>query len=192
MLTVCIPTTAERRQRLAKCIESLHKYAGVPFQVLTYENYQEGFVLPIHKMLATLKDGTPVWCIGDDTILIEPDTIKRLFEEWMIGGADCVVNPNDGIQNGTIITMPFCSALTMRKYTYTGYFLNYADNEFTEIMRSEGRYIYRSDIHVDHQHHVNGKAPVDGTYSYALTKFDDDRKLYQLRKARGFQPRNLI
>lgn len=194
MIYVCIPTTKERRERLAKCVASIHQHAGTPHTIVTYENYREGFVAPVHKMLEGLKDDSLVWCIGDDTILTEPDTLKRLEEAFWraFPNGDGVANPDDGIQRGAIITMPLCQAITMRRYTYKGYFLNYADNEFTILMAGQGRYLYVPEVKVEHQHHVVGKAPRDETYSYAMTLFPADAQLFQERKARGFQPRNDI
>lgn len=189
---ICIPTTKERRERLAKCVDSIHELAGYPHIIVTYENYQEGFITPIHKILGGLRDDTLVWCIGDDTVLIEPDTVKRLVTMFYkaFPEGDGVINPNDGIQNGQIITMPLCTAYTMRKYTFKGYFLNYADNEFTDVMNAQRKYGYVPNIHVDHQHWVNGKAKKDATYEHAGTKFEADRLLYEARKARNFEPKN--
>ena len=195
MIYICIPTTEERRTRLAKCIESIHKFAGVPHCILTYENYREGFIAPIHKMLENLNGSTMVWCIGDDTILTEENTLGRLYEAYKLKFGDTkggVVNPDDGIQHGRIITMPLCTAYTMRKYTYKGYFLNFADNEFTEIMEKQGTYLYVPEVKVDHQHHSAGKAPADETYAYANTRYPADHGLYEIRKAKGFLPLNDI
>lgn len=187
---VCIPTTAERRERLQKCIESIHQNAGYPHIIVTYENLKEGFVKPIHRILEGITG--LVWCIGDDTILTEPDTLKRLVDVFnsAFPNRDGVVNPNDGIQNGQIITMPLCTSETMKKYTYKGYFLNYADNEMTEILRAENKYAYCPSVNVEHQHWVNGKAKKDQTYEHAGTMWSHDEELYKSRKANNFQPRN--
>lgn len=194
MIYVCIPTTKERRERLAKCVASIHENAGTPHAIITYENYREGFVGPIHKILEGLRDDALVWCIGDDTILTEPDTLKRLEETFrsIYPDGDGVVNPDDGIQRGAIITMPLCTALTMRRYTYKEYFLNCADNEFTMIMKDRGKYTYVPSVQVEHQHHIVGKAKKDETYSYALSLYPADTELFHKRKARGFLPRNDI
>jgi len=189
---ICIPTTEERRERLAKCLDSIHKNAGYPHVIVTYENFQEGFIGPIHRILEGIKDDTVVWCIGDDTVLTEESTLLRLVDAYhnAFPSNDGVANPDDGIQKGQIITMPLCSAFTMKKYTFKGYFLNYADNEFTEIMTAKGKYLYVPEVQVEHQHWIAGKAKKDNTYEHAASKFPQDAELFKFRKANGFEPKN--
>lgn len=186
LIHVLIPTTEERRPRLQKCIESIHRNAGFPHIISTYENYQEGFVRPCFNLLKDLEAQTMVWCIGDDTILTEPDTLKRLMEVYdqMYPGKDGVVQPDDGIQHGNIITMPLCTAKTMLdKGIYLDFFLNFCDNIFSEVMKKEGKYTYCPGIIVDHQHWVNRKASPDETYKHAGTLFEQDRQTYfRIRK----------
>lgn len=181
---ILIPTTAERRERLARCIESIHENAGYPHIISTYENYQEGFVTPCYKLLQDLQPDTMVWCIGDDTILTEPETLKRLMDIFVsYPDEDIVVQPDDGIQHGNIITMPLCTAKTMLESgIHLEFFLNFCDNIFTEIMTKKGKYIYAPSVKVDHQHWVNKKAPHDNTYAYAQTRFEQDRENYYKKK----------
>ena len=179
MIHILIPTTKQRRERLQKCIESIHQNAGTPHIISTYENEGEGFVTPCWKLLKDLKPNTVVWCIGDDTILTEPDTLKRLLAVYDDNN-DCVIQPDDGIQHGAIITMPLCSAETMlRDGIHMEFFLNYCDNIFTEIMVKKGKYIYCSDVFVDHHHWVNNKAIPDETYAVAESKKEQDRLTYE-------------
>lgn len=189
MIYILIPTTEERRERLAKCVASIHENAGVPHIISTYENYREGFVKPFHLLLKDLKEDTMVWCIGDDTILTEKDTLKRLLDVYRATypNNDGVVQPDDGIQHGNIITMPLCTAKTMlEKGIYLDFFLNFCDNIFTELMTKEGKYTYCPEIKVEHQHHCVGKAPADETYKYANTQFEKDRQTYiRIKKELG-------
>lgn len=185
MIHILIPTTKERKERLNKCIESIHENAGIPHIISTYENYREGFVKPCSYLLQDLKDDTMVWCIGDDTILTESDTLKRLLDIYneKYPNKDGVVQPDDGIQHGNLITMPLCTAKTMlTKGIHLEFFLNFCDNIFSELMVKEGKYTYCPDIKVDHQHYCVGKAPPDKTYEYARTRFEDDRKAYFKKK----------
>jgi hypothetical protein len=182
---ILIPTTEERRERLSKCVASIHENAGFPHIISTYENYREGFVKPCYLLLKDLKEDTLVWCIGDDTILAEKDTLKRLVDAYRAcyPNNDGVVQPNDGIQGGNIITMPLCSAKTMiEKGIHLDFFLNFCDNIFTEIMRKENKYTYLPDINVDHQHFSQRKSPLDETYAYANTQYDKDRETYFIIK----------
>ncbi len=189
MIHIIIPTTKERRQRLAECIETIHEFAGVPHIISTYENYQEGFVTPCYKLVKDLHPDTMVWCIGDDTRLTEPDTLKRLLEVYnkIYPNKDGVVQPDDGIQNGQIITMPLCTAKTMLdRGLHLEFFLNYCDNLFTDIMARDRKYTYCPEIKVEHHHHINGKAKKDETYTYASSKFmEDQQTYYKLKKQMG-------
>jgi hypothetical protein len=179
MIHILIPTTKQRRERLAKCVESIHENAGTQVIISTYENYGEGFVTPCHKLLVDLKPETIVWCIGDDTILSEPDTLRRLLDRFNSLPNDVVVQPDDGIQHGAIITMPLCTAKTMlEKGIYLEFFLNFCDNIFTEVMIKENKYFYCPEIKVDHQHWVNKKAVPDETYAIAQTHFAKDQETY--------------
>ena len=182
IIHILIPTTKERRNRLEKCINSIREKAGFPHIISTYENYREGFVLPCYKLLKDLNPETIVWCIGDDTVLIEEDTLARLVAEYEKNYPenDGVVQPNDGIQSGRIITMPLCSAKTMlEKGIHLDFFLSYCDDVFTLIMRKEGKYTYCSEIHVDHQHWSVDKAPLDETYEFAKTKLKEDEQAFK-------------
>lgn len=189
MIHILIPTTFERRERLAECIASIHEFAGYPHIISTYENYQEGFVTPCYKLLKDLKPDTMVWCIGDDTSLVEKDTLKRLVDAYKANYPtnDGVVQPDDGIQNGHIITMPLCTAKTMlEKGIHLEFFLNYCDNLFTDLMNRDGKYTYCPEIKVEHHHHVNGKAKLDETYKYASSKFmEEQATYYKLKKELG-------
>lgn len=187
-LYVCIPTTKERRPRLANCISSIHENAGYPHCIVTYENEGEGFCGPIHRILTGFSYGTLVWCIGDDSILTEPDTIKRLVLRLKQAYPDFtgVVQPDDGIQHGRIATMPLCAASTMLQYTHKGYFLNFADNEATERLIAKGKYLYCPEIYVDHQHAVVGKATNDRTYQAGQAKYAEDQALYHQRQIAGY------
>ena len=193
MIYICVPTTRERAERLEVLKESLRKYAGIPYVLCTYENYREGFIQPIKKILNGLAPHTLVWCIGDDTELTEPDTLKRLALEFYnrFPHFDGIVQPNDGIQEGRIITMPLCTARTMMFGQHDGYFLNYADVEFTMIAEAFGKYKYCPDINVQHSHWVNRKAKMDDTYSFAASKDQEDAKLFQERVKLGFKDNNL-
>jgi len=186
---ILIPTTEERRERLAKCIASIHENAGYPHIISIYENYREGFVKPCSYLLKDLKEDTLVWCIGDDTILTEKDTLKRLVDAYRANypANDGVVQPDDGIQHGNIITMPLCTAKTiLTKGIYLDFFLNFCDNIFTEVMQRDNKYTYCPEIKVEHQHNVNGKAPDDETYRYARTLFEKDRETYiRIKKELG-------
>ena len=180
-VVVCIPTTPERRDRLAVCMESINTYAGYPCIIMTHENEYEGFIVAIHRILDRLADDTLIWVIGDDVTMHEPDTMKRMVEAYdkMYPDHDGVVNPNDGIQRGALITAPLTTAKIMRDGTSKEFFHSYADNLFTDRMKCLGKYTYLPDIHVTHNHHCNGLAKKDHTYAIASEHLQRDYDIYQ-------------
>lgn len=180
-VVVCIPTTPERRHRLATCMESINTHAGYPCIIMTHENEYEGFVVAIHRILDRLADDTLVWVIGDDVTMHEPDTMKRLVDayERLYPEGDGVVNPDDGIQCGALITAPLTTAKVMREGTSRDFFHYYADNLFTDTIRRLGKYTYLPDVKITHSHHCNGMAPKDHTYTITEGKMLQDYHTYQ-------------
>jgi hypothetical protein len=147
---------------------------------MTYQNHNEGYVKAIHTILDCLVPDQLVWCIADDTVLEEPDTLKRLVNIYtqLYPLFDGVVSPDDGIQNGSVATMPLTTARIMRENTLTCFFHNYADNIFTERMRALGKYHYAAGVRVTHAHWCVGKATKDRTYQIALDKIYEDKQMY--------------
>lgn len=183
-VVVCIPTTPERRDRLATTVASLAEYAGCRHVVMTYENTGEGYVKALHTLLGTLRLDTLVWCIADDVQLCEPNTLGRLVDALYATypKGDGVVNPDDGIQHGVIMTMPLCTVETLLHHYDTRFFHYFADTLFTDIMRKKNKYLYVPEVHVTHKHHVNGLAPKDHTYASTQTHYAKDAALYELFK----------
>jgi hypothetical protein len=180
-VVICIPTTPQRSLRLETCVASIRRCAGYAhYAIMTYMNVNEGYVKAIHTLLQTLAPDQLVWCIADDIIIEEPDTLKRLVNIYTQTFPQCdgVVSPNDGIQNGRIATMPLTTSRIMRDNTLTCFFHNYADNIFTERMRALGKYRYADEVHVTHAHWCVGKSIKDTTYQLALDKLRDDERMY--------------
>lgn len=195
MIYVLIPTTVDRRERLAKCVDALRaSVCSEPFTICTYENKDGGFIAAIHKMLEGIDDNSLVFCIGDD-VIVDKTCLHRLYEAYtnaprtkMMQGVVC--QPYDEFHNGAIVVNPFCQAWVMKRYQYKGYIHNYADVEFTEIIKERKMYLYVPDAIVEHVHHINNKAEFDQTYKDCSKFLDHDRGLYQSRKAAGFKPFN--
>lgn len=180
-VVVCIPTTPERRSRLVTCMESINTHAGYPCIIMTHENQYEGFVVAIHRILECLADDTMVWVIGDDVTLHEPNTLKRMVEayEEIYPERNGVVNPNDGVQCGALITAPLTTAKIMREGTPKDFFHSYADNVFTEKMNRFGVYTYLPEVKITHNHYCNGLAEKDYTYTVASEHLQKDYETYQ-------------
>jgi hypothetical protein len=178
---VLIPTTSERRQRLYKTIDSVHRNAGHKHIISIYENEGEGWVKAISSMLEHLAPEALAWFIASDVVLNEPNTIKRLFNVFdRFGDMEAVVQPNDGLtHDGPLATMPFCRVSTMLNYGIdTRFFHNYCDVVFTERIMRQNRFLYCPNIRVTHEHFINGTADMDTTYMIALDKIEEDRKIY--------------
>jgi GT2 family glycosyltransferase len=186
-VVVCIPTTPARKDRLNECLKTIELNAGWPCIIATYQNENEGFVAAIHKILGRLRPETLVWCIGDDARLVEEDTIKRLVGEFWsrFPDRDGVVNPDDGIQNGRIATLPLCTAKVMAENTSKEFFHNYADDVFTERMKHVGKYAYIPNVKVKHEHWTVGLAPKDSTYELAEKKYAEDAATYARMRDAG-------
>lgn len=192
MIHILIPTTPERRHRIAECSEHIRTNAGLPHIISTYENVGEGYIAAIHKMLERLKDDTMVLCFADDLKMSEPDTLKRMQERFdeAFPDRDGVLNADDGFQHGRIITQPFCTAYTMRKYTFKGYTHNCADREFTIVMKEKGKYLYAPEIKIEHMHWRAGKSTHDETYKLMDAKYQSDLAVFAEREKNNFEPKN--
>jgi hypothetical protein len=179
MVYIIVPSVKERREQLQKCIDSIYKNAGYPCVICIYENEPRGAIIAMHEMIEGIND--IVWFIGCDTILTEKDTLKRLMEQYEDGLVLC---PDDGIQHGRVITSPLCHSNLIKKYMCKDYFHNWADQEFTDIMNEKGIYKYCPEIKIEHNHWVNGKAPIDDAYKLAYQKDKEDKELYLKRNVK--------
>lgn len=185
-IIIAIPTTPERRERLQKTVESIREHTTMPYILMIYENDYKGYVSAIHTLLDAI-DGL-VWCLNDDVILkndalkILYDKFEELYPKW-----NGLLQPKDGIQEGAVCTLPFCHSRIMKQLTHKGYHHNFADQEFTIRMSSLGMYAYVPEAVVEHQHHINGKAPKDRTYSDSQILYEKDRELFTNRLKNGFK-----
>ena len=189
IVTILIPTTPERRERLQKTIASIQEHTTQPYRLMTYENNYEGYVAAIHVLLQGLD--TLVWCLNDDVIL-KNDALKILTERFLslYPAMNGLCQPADGIQVDNVATLPFCHSKVMEKLTFKGYHHNFADAEFTAVMRELKLFTYVPEALVEHEHWINKKAEKDMTYGYSANKFDQDQKLFDIRLANKFQPKN--
>ena len=184
-VTILIPTTPERKERLARCMESVKKHITVPYDIKVYENNYEGYVAAIHKLLEGVNG--LVWCLNDD-IVLENDALSILKRHFLerFPNRDGLVQPKDGIQEGNVATLPFCDAEVMRKYTHKGYFHNFADQEFTMIMKSLNKFLFVPEAIVTHEHWINVKAEKDFTYSNSQSYFEKDKEIFVNRAHNNF------
>lgn len=189
LITILIPTTPERRERLAKCIDSIREHTTQPYRLMIYENVGEGYVKAIHTLLEGVQG--LVWCLNDDVVLknnalkILTEKFYELYPHW-----NGLLQPKDGIQEGNVCTLPFCHSEIMKRFTFKGYHHNFADQEFTIIMNSAGLYTYVPEAEVEHMHWINGKAEKDVTYTDSQVLFEQDQKLFEERLKANFAIKN--
>ena len=117
----------------------------------------------MHRILSTLRPDTLIWSLGDDMRVTEPGTLARLVREFhaRFPDRDGVVNPNDGIQNGRVTTLPLCTARVMADNTPREFFHNFADDVMTERLSRAGKYAYLPDVRVVAERELLGQALVD-------------------------------
>jgi hypothetical protein len=93
-----------------------------------------------------------------------------------------------------------CGAATRAWYDKWSYILHpdyesmYSDNEVTERDKANGDLIQRLDIKFEHRHPVFGTAPMDEVYrdQNAVAKYQRGKKIFDLRKARGFPKESVL
>lgn len=186
MIYVLIPTTAERRERLQKCLDALRR-STVPHCVVIYENSDGGCVLAQRRALAGLNG--LIFILNDDMI-VEPDCLSRLLESYLhhFPRHDGICQPDDNYHTGNLATAPFGHSETLRPFLqdYMHYFW---DTELTTVMQRAGRYVTVLAAKLDHQHHTKGRAPLDQTYQQTGKNFERDREVFRQREAAGFPNR---
>jgi GT2 family glycosyltransferase len=178
MITVIIPTTKERRERLDECVNAVKDNAGIPHRILIYENNDGGCVLAMHN---AVKDINGLIFIINDDMIMEKDCLKILMDNY----DNNFLYPDDGIQKGKFACSFFCDADYFRKHLHLGYTHNYVDNELTEIARMQGKLKYVPEAKLIHKHWTRGVAK-DKTYGLQDTTKEKDKKLYEERLAVGF------
>ena len=189
MIYCLIPTTKERRERLQKCVDSIHLNTKYPIAICTYENEEGcedvGWVKAVHKLLEGING--ICFILGDDAI-IAPDCIEKLYEAYQEG---YLLQPYEQINKGTIATFPFCHSNILKQYIHKGYIHNYSDTELTEIMKQKGKYLYIPEAKVDHQHFVMDYKLLDNTYCATKQFLEKDKQIFEERKKNNFEPKNI-
>ena len=191
MIYILIPSTKERRDRLAKCIEAIKQDQKYPTAIVTYENEDGctdvGWVKALHKLLDGIKDDQLVFVLGDDA-LVSPGCIQRLYEGYTALPQDeeWLLQPYEQFHKGELATFPFCKAGLLKKYVHRGYKHLYSDTELTLIMKAKNRYGIVKEAKVDHQHFLNDARLLDDTYRATQKFHDEDAKLFHERAKHQF------
>lgn len=190
MIYVCIPYTADRKQRLAKVIESLRVSTSIPYTLVTYENDYEGWPKAVHHMLDGINDDAFVFLISTDSI-VHAGCLERLVERHVseFGSGYGLVEPFNELHHLQMAQHPFGQAAMFRKYVHTGYIHCFADTEMSERAIADGKLVFEPEAKIEHQHYVNGKAEMDKGYEFSLNteNMNIDRDLFTKRKQNGWK-----
>lgn len=180
MVKILIPTTKERRPILHRCMESCGDNAGMPHQIIVYEN-NEGYVMALKEMIYSCYDEDIVVLINDD-IVFGKDWLRILFDAFSGVGIAQPQEMNNPVKEDKAVT-PIGLAGWFKEYAHFGYKHNYIDQEWTDVAKQRGTFLFVPDSHIYHNHWSFGKSERDSTYLEQMKDFEFDKDLYQERFA---------
>jgi hypothetical protein len=178
LITIVIPTTPERRNRLQECIRAIRDNSNYPHRILIYEGNDGGYVKAVHRAVENING---LICVIGDDMIPQNNWLRYLAEAYN----DNLVFPDDGISNGKLATAFLCDADYLRKYLYIGYSHLYSDRELTAVSKMLGKLQYVPKSKVIHNHWSTG-AKKDETYLAQDNTRNSDKTLFFNRKANNF------
>ncbi len=189
MIYICVPTTQERRPRLAKLVDSVRKSDYPNTTLVIHEGNHPGCVESVHALLEGVNG--LVWMLSDDNE-VYTDTLSKLYEAYAkaFPNNDGLVQPHDPIQAGQLPVAPLCHSNIYKKYFYKGYTHNFSDNELKDILVEQGKYLYVPEAKIEHWHVSRDASLQDATYKSNQDTYEKDRELYITRKKNNFEPKN--
>lgn len=177
MISIIVPTTPERRERLNICLDAIRN-SSIESRIIIYENNGGGY---INAVLKAIEGITGIVFVINDDMILDKYCLENLLKEY----DNNLVYPDDGINNGTLATTYMCDAEYVRKYLHTGYKHHYCDTELTDVARIQGKLKYVPEAKLEHRHWTTG-SPKDAVYERNGIHIDQDRDLYFNRKANNF------
>lgn len=182
---IVIPTTKERRPQTDRLIESIRENTKIPHVICVYENADGGWVPAVHKALDSI-DGFVV-LLGSDVVVHE-GWLDALWDGFCdaFPKKDGCAQPFDEINNGALCQHPLGHSSVIKHYLHKGYIHNFSDNEMTERLIRDRKYLYVPESKIEHLHWVNGKAQQDETYKVIMSSYERDREVYLERKRNGY------
>ena len=189
MIYICIPTTKERRARLKQLLASIDEHTqNIQHTVVIYENADGGCVAAIHNMLEGINGYVAI--LSDD-VVVEKDWLKNLWDAFIDAFPDGsgAAQPYDNIQEGRLCQHPLAHSETIKKYLHKGYVHCFSDNEMTERLMRDCKYLYVPTARIEHRHFIRKLAPFDETYKLAFNEetIEKDRQLFITRANNGFK-----
>lgn len=186
-ITVCIPSTPERRKVRRECIKHIKENSNFDHEIFVFENELGGWVPAVREMMRQLPKDQLVVVIGDDCLpqpnWLEPlyITHKRHFPE---GVGLC--QPDDGIWGGSIASYPCATAEYLLRWIYSGYVHYHADEELAMLARARGQYRYVPVSGVIHNNpNREGEPPADETYAKEQKNIEADKSLFWERREKS-------
>lgn len=187
MIYVLIPSTPDRKKRLEKCISLIKKsVCREPIEIVVEENNYEGYVAPMLRMVNRI-DGL-AFLIGND-VEVKRLTIDNLYRAYIknFPENDGIVTPVDELDpNSEIAQHPFGHTKTFREIIFPGYFHNFVDREWTDIMKQRGKFAIARDAFITHRHYSRNRNLKDKTYAVGEKSSDKDGRLYYLRRNENY------
>jgi hypothetical protein len=180
IITICIPTTPERYERMKVLLKSIHENTnGIRYRILIYPNVDGGWVLAVHNALSGLSDDTLVALVGSD-IEVEQDWLKILVESFwrLFPDGDGVVEPFNQFHGGSLCQHPLAKVGTIKKYLDRDFVHNFSDNWFTLLAQRDNRLAYVPEAKIKHHHWINKEAEFDETYKTIMATYDKDHETF--------------
>jgi len=133
--------------------------------------------------------------LGADDIFFHPGWFDACLREHVRAAYACVVGTNDLGNQRTMRGHHSTHTLVHRGYLdcgtidedgkilHEGYSHNYVDDEFIQTAQARRTYAHAHDALVEHLHPNWRKGSDDATYQLGMQRFQDDRILYERRRA---------
>lgn len=140
----------------------------------------------VHNILSGIDDF--VVLLGSD-VVVKEGWLDVLWDRFntVFPNQDGCAQPYDEINNGALCQHPLGHSKVIQKYLHKGYIHNFSDNEMTDRLLQDGKYLYVPESKIEHIHWVNKKAGMDKTYEKIMESYERDKELYLTRKQNGYR-----
>ena len=188
MIYVLIPSTPERKDRLALAVASIKaSVCTQPIEIVIEISEGEGANKPFYRMLQKV-DGL-VFNFGDDAS-VASDFIQKLYDAYVenFPDQDGVCAADDGINDPRAISgFALAHSKTWLENFNPEYVHLFADREWTAIMKNKNRYCPVLTAKAYHHHYTKeSHIKFDKTYQWAESHQQEDAELFNKRLLMGF------
>lgn len=181
-LRILIPTLPIRQERLDDCLTAIVENSNYPYTLSIYEEDTGGWVGAVRNMLK--KEDPDQLCIilGDDCMPKMGWTkilVDKYVEKFPDGNG--LAQPDDGIWNGTIATMPCSTPKWLLRWIYSGYKHTCADLEIQKIAVHREEYLFVPESMIVHNNPMVNYDYWDDLYERNQMSARADKNLYDER-----------